>query len=119
MLSTKRVLIATVCGLIFGAICFAMAGSNPDPAAPMTTGIKMFIFFSRGLLGFVIGISAMKGSWWLHGIVLGLITSVPMAASVIDNPKIIFGSFIMGAIIGLLIEAITTKLFKEPSVANK
>jgi hypothetical protein len=64
-------------------------------------------------MGFTIGISAFRMSWWLHGIILGLITSIPMAIPVMDQMGIFFGTFVMGMIYGFLTELITTKLFKS------
>ena len=116
MLTTKRVLIATICGFIFGFVCLFLASSGPDPLDWVT---KMVILFSRGLMGFTIGVSAIKLGWWLHGIVIGLIGSIPMAFPVMDEPGIIFGTFLMGAIYGFLTEFITTKLFKEIPTGNK
>jgi len=116
MLTTKRVLIATICGFIFGLVCMYLASSGPNPVDNTT---KLIILFSRGLMGFTIGISAIKLNWWLHGIIIGLIVSIPMALSVVDQPGIMFGTFLMGVIYGFLTELITTKLFKEPSAGTK
>jgi len=116
MLTTKRVLIATICGFIFGFVCLFLASSGPDHLDWVT---KMSILFSRGLMGFTIGVSAIKLGWWLHGIIIGLIGSIPMAFPVMDEPGIVFGTFLMGAIYGFLIEFITTKLFKEIPAGNK
>jgi hypothetical protein len=118
MLSAKRVIIATVCGVIFGFVCLGFAVSNPDSAAVLTTAIKLNIILSGTLLGFMLGISALRLKWWLHGIVLGFISSIPMAVAVMDRPKIIIGTFIIGMIYGVLTELITTILFKAKSVAN-
>ena len=72
----------------------------------------MSILFGRTLMGFTIGISAFKMQWWLHGIVLGLVTSIPMAVPVMERTDIFIGTFVMGMIYGFLTELITTKLFK-------
>ena len=118
MLSAKRVIIATICGVIFGFVCLGFAMSNPDSATALTTSIKLNIVLSRTLLGFMLGISALRLKWWLHGIVLGFISSIPMAISVMERPEIMIGTFVMGIIYGLLIELITSILFKAKSVAN-
>lgn len=116
MLTTKRVLIATICGFVFGLVCMVMASSGPEPVDNV---VKMTILFSRGLMGFTIGVSAIRLGWWMHGIVIGLIGSIPMVFPIMDQPGIVFGTFLMGAIYGFLTEWITTKLFKEPSAGNK
>lgn len=118
MLTTKRVLIATICGFIFGLICMFLANSNPNATEPMTSIAKWLIIISRTMLGFTIGISAIRLNWWLHGIVLGAITSIPMAVPILDRMGIAIGSIVMGIVYGFLTELITTVLFKAKSVAN-
>ena len=118
MLSAKRVIIATICGLVFGFVCLGFAMSDPNSANTLSTSIKLNIVLSRTLLGFMLGISALRLNWWLHGIVLGFISSIPMAVAVMDRPDIMIGTFVMGMIYGVLIELITTILFKAKSVAN-
>ncbi len=110
MLTVKRVVIATLCGLLFGIICMSLASSNPE--SQVTWQVQMTILFGRTLMGFTIGISAFKMQWWLHGLVLGFVTSIPMAIPIMDNMEIFIGTFVMGMIYGLLTELITTKLFK-------
>ena len=110
MLTVKRVVIATLCGLLFGIVCMTLASSNPD--SQVSWQVQMTILFGRTLMGFTIGISAFKMQWWLHGIVLGFITSIPMAVPVMERTDIFIGTFIMGMIYGFLTELITTKLFK-------
>ncbi|MDP8238110.1 MAG: hypothetical protein P9X24_03385 [Candidatus Hatepunaea meridiana] len=112
MLTTKRVIIATICGFIFGLVCMYLASSSPD----VTTNIKLIIVVSRTLMGFTIGISALRMQWWLHGIVIGIITSIPMALPVMSDPYIFIGTFALGVIYGVLTELITTVLFKAKSV---
>lgn len=113
MLTTKRVLIATICGFIFGLVCMLLASSNPDE--PISTATKWTIIFSRTLMGFTIGVSAVRLQWWLHGIVIGFIGSIPMAFPVMDRPAIVIGTLVMGIIYGFLTELITSILFKEKS----
>jgi hypothetical protein len=110
MTSIKRILIATFVGLICGLICLGLASSNPSQ--PISLAIKLSILTGRTLLGFTIGISALKMNWWLHGITLGVITSIPMAVPIYNEPAIFLGTFVMGIIYGILIEFVTTKLFK-------
>jgi hypothetical protein len=112
MLSTKRVVIATISGLVFGMVCMGLASSNPDAADTLTATIKWNIVLSRTLMGFMIGISALRMNWWLHGIVLGFIASIPMAVAVYPRMDIFIGTFIMGMIYGFLTELITSIFFK-------
>ncbi|MBD3224220.1 MAG: hypothetical protein GF313_05785 [Caldithrix sp.] len=112
----KRVLVATLCGILFGLVCMMLAASNPDPAQPVTASTKWLIVLSRTMMGFMIGISALRLSWWLHGLVLGLIASIPMAIPVFNEPSIAVGTVGMGIVYGFLTEWITTKVFKAPPV---
>ncbi len=114
----KRIIIATLAGMLFGVVCyyFAKSGGGEIPAA-----IRYQIIFSRTLIGFAIGISSLNLKHWsLHGLVLGIIFSIPLAFSgmMADNPEfsksmMFTSSMIMGAIYGVLIELITSVLFKE------
>ena len=116
MLTAKRVLIATICGFIFGLICMTLASTSPNTAEPLSCEARVMIILSRTLLGFMIGISALRMSWWLHGIVLGIISSIPMAIPMLDNLGIAIGTVVMGIIYGFLTELITSVLFKSKPV---
>ncbi len=115
MLTTKRVVIATICGLVFGFVCLFMASSGPEPIPNM---VKWSIVVGRTMLGFTIGISAIRLNWWLHGLVLGIIVSIPMVIPVLDRMEIAIGTVVMGIIYGFLTELITTVLFKAKSTGS-
>ena len=117
MLTTKRVFIATVCGIVFGIVCMLLASSNPQ-GGMLTTSVKLNIILSRTLTGFMIGISAIRLKWWLHGIILGFIGSLPMAVAMLGQTDIMIGSVVMGIIYAFLIELITTVLFKAKSASS-
>ena len=116
MLTAKRIIIATICGFIFGIVCMMFASSNPESTEMLTTSAKLTIVFSRALTGFTIGISALKVRWWLHGILIGFIGSIPMAFSVMDRCEIVIGTVVMGMIYGFLTELITSIVFKAKQV---
>ncbi|MCD4693102.1 MAG: hypothetical protein K8R79_09320 [Calditrichales bacterium] len=118
MLTTKRVLIATICGFIFGIVCMLLASSNPDATEQLSTSLKLTIVFGRTLMGFTIGVSALRLSWWLHGIVIGIVTSIPMALPIMDRVDIMIGTFVMGIIYGVLTELITSIVFKAKPVGT-
>lgn len=113
----KRVIVATLSGIIFGVFCnFLASGSGPLPW-PVTVQI----ITSRTLIGFAIGISSLKiVHWSLHGIVMGILFSMPLAFSGLmapENPEfshiqVFVSTIVMGLIYGLLIELITTLIFK-------
>ncbi len=110
MTSSKRILIATIVGLICGLICMGMASS--DPAQPVSLGIKLSILTGRTLMGFTIGISALKMKWWQHGVLIGFLTSIPMATPLLEQPALLMATLIMGMIYGFIIELVTSVFFQ-------
>ncbi len=74
-MSGVRVFVTTVLGFIFGIIAYLMVKGMPG----LTTGILWSIVFEGGILGFVIGISAFKFNYVVHGIVMGAIVYLPGA----------------------------------------
>jgi len=112
----KRIIIATLSGLLFGIVCYYIASGSGEITAP----ISYQIIASRTLIGFVIGISSLNLKHWaLHGLILGIIFSIPLSFSgmMADNPEFSSGmmflsTIVMGAIYGILIELITSVLFK-------
>ncbi len=115
MKKTKRIIIATLAGILFGFVCLGFAVSG---GAEIPVPIMLQIIFSRTLIGFAIGISSLKFHWTYHGLLLGFIFSLPLAFSgfMASEGELvwIFGAtVIMGMIYGLLIELITSVLFKS------
>jgi hypothetical protein len=118
MQKTKRIIVATLAGLFFGFVCFGLACSSPGTLAwPVTVQI----IISRTLIGFAIGISCISlKHWTIHGLVLGLIFSLPLAFSGLMAPdsaemskvSMFIWTNVLGMIYGLLIEFITSVLFK-------
>ena len=114
---TKRVTITTIAGLITGIICWQLAASGGNALSDV---LIISIILSRTLTGFVIGISALKLKWWLHGALLGGVFSVPMGLGVFmsGSPKqmmIFWMTIIAGIIYGVLIELAATVIFKAPN----
>ena len=112
MLNTKRLVIATVFGCIFGFVCWGFSSSG----GPQPWYFALSTILGRTLIGFAIGMSAIKMAWWSHGIVMGFIFSLPMAFYgfyVPDQAMMIFlGTLVMGIVYGFLIELFTTVVFK-------
>lgn len=107
-----RLLVTTILGFVFGVVCWLLSSSG-QPGMP--AAMSWSIIFSRALLGFVIGISAWKINYMLHGIILGFIVSIPMALGSLSfqGIKIFLATLIMGMIYGFLIELITHLIVKE------
>jgi hypothetical protein len=113
----KRIIVATLLGLLFGLGCNFLACSNGS----IPSAVTIQIILSRTLMGFAIGISTLKlGHWSLHGIVFGVLFSLPLAFGGLMAPEspeftgimILVSTLVMGLIYGLLIELITTVGFK-------
>jgi len=114
----KRFVISTLFGLIFGFVCYGFASSGQ---VPVPTLLAVNIILGRTLIGVAIGISRFPlRHWALHGIVMGLVFSIPAAFGAIlgpENPEfthtsMFVATIVMGMIYGFLIELITSVLFK-------
>lgn len=113
----KRLVVATLSGVLFGLVCFGLSSS----AGPLAWPIIAQIIASRTLIGVAIGISRFSlGHWAVHGLVMGLVFSIPLAFSGLmapDSPEfsktaMFISTLVMGMIYGLLIEVITSVVFK-------
>jgi hypothetical protein len=118
MQKSKRIIIATLAGTLFGFVCFGIASSSPGV---LPLAIAMQLILSRALIGFAIGISSVPmGHWSIHGLVMGLIFSLPLAFGSMmasGNPAFTKASMfimtnLMGMVYGVLTELITTVFFK-------
>ena len=114
----RRVLIATAFGLVFGVLNWLLAAFAAPKPLPRS-GIAAIIL-ARAVLGFVIGNSAWRMSWWLHGPLLGFIVSLPAAFAVRLMPTLLAMSpdlaavlvLVLGMVIGFLIELLTSVVFR-------
>jgi hypothetical protein len=117
-MKTKRLIISTLLGVVFGFVCFGFASSGPNEVSAY---LALNIILSRTLIGVAIGISRFTCKHWaLHGMIMGFIFSLPMAFGAMlapenpgyDNKMIFVSSLVMGVIYGFLIELITTVVFR-------
>jgi hypothetical protein len=120
MLNAKRLIIATLSGVLCGFICYGLASSSPGPVE-LPWPVSLQIIASRTLIGFAIGISVLRlHHWSIHGLFMGMIFSLPLAFSGLmapDNPEysktgMFVGTVVLGMVYGLIIEIITSVLFK-------
>ena len=118
MQKRKRIIIATLSGVLFGFVCLGFASSGGDKL-PLPVALQ--IMASRTLIGFAIGISCLSlGHWSVHGLIMGMIFSFPLAFSGLMAPEspefskvsMFVWTIIFGMIYGLLIEVITSLVFK-------
>lgn len=74
------------------------------------------------MIGFVIGISALRLTWVQHGAFIGLIIgfSFPVYDLITGQGLLIsFAAFVMSIVFGILIEFVTTFVFKAPMSPSK
>ncbi len=118
MKNAKRVTIATLSGFLFGLLCYGLASSSPGG---VPTPVVWQLITSRALIGFGIGVSRVRmGHWSIHGIVMGLLFSIPLAFSGLmapDSPdfsksSMFIWTIVLGMVYGFLIELITSVLLK-------
>ena len=111
MVYAKRLWIAILFGIITGLLC--AYGGKWKMGDAMTCCMMWATIFNRAFIGFAIGISAWKLGWFLHGVFLGFLGTLPMAVLSPD-----FGGFItlslFGILWGFVIELLTTVIFKAP-----
>ena len=117
MVSGKRVFWSTILGLIAGIICYLMGKGSVDP---YPAWMALVTVLNRTLIGFVIGISGLRGHWAAHGILWGLLISLLLAIPALGEGSTqgFFMLMIGGAVWGFLIELLTSKVFKAPALAK-
>jgi hypothetical protein len=115
-MNTERVVICTTGGLLVGFLCIIggfLSGSIPE----ITALAVLPIIYNRIMMGFIIGISNLKLHYLVHGALLGLLVSLINSFFILHDSIIGFFLFsLAGIIYGVLIEWVTTKIFKSPSV---
>jgi hypothetical protein len=113
----KRILIATLFGFIAGIFCY-LSGVI---LIPIEHDLMLFIWVvvNRTLLGFVIGISALRVHWALNGLIVGLTVGLvfPLNAVMLGKEiPLIISVYVMGIIYGILIEFFTSVVFKQKAL---
>jgi len=115
MVYAKRLCIAILFGIITGLLC--AYGGKWKMGDAMTCCMMWATIFNRAFIGFAIGISAWKLGWFLHGILMGFLGTLPISVAGAIN-ECSFGAFIMlslfGILWGFIIELFTTVIFKAP-----
>ncbi len=118
-MSSKRVVVATLAGLILGLIeaLVARSGTNVTVGA---AGLLTLIL-GRGVLGFAIAVSCCRMGWWLHGLLMGFIFSLPLAFGAVWVAGRWAVEFwivlVVGLVVGLLIELVTAVIFRAKAPA--
>jgi hypothetical protein len=117
-MKTKRLIIATLLGVLSGYVCYLLATSGGNQ---MSQALALNIILGRTLIGFGIGISRFSLKHWsLHGLAMGFIFSIPAAFGALLAPEnlefshtmLFVSTLVMGMIYGFLIEFVTSVIFK-------
>ena len=114
----KRIVVATVFGLIMGGVCASAAFSMG--LLKFTAVNLIWVLLNRGVMGFVIGISRLKLHWAWNGIVLGIVVGSIFSYFLFMNMGFVPLPFINGlanGVFGLIIEFFTSVVFKQSSLA--
>jgi len=110
MQNKKRVIVATIFGLIFGFVSWAICNFGMGHTQPVSVNLVIILF--NGLLGFTIGISSLRWHWAVHGLVLGGIFGLCLGLVAAGVGNEFYWPFIFGFVYGFLIELITTVALK-------
>ncbi len=116
----KRIAIATLFGLVAGALC--ATGAFLGHMLTFSAVTLVFILLSRAVMGVVIGISGLKLPWTWNGIVLGMLVGSTfsyfmfMTTGAVVLPLV---NFFVNGLFGLMIEFFTTVVFKQPALAAR
>ena len=110
MKKAKRVVIASLLGLIFGCISWLVCKFGMGHTLPIS--IYLVIIFFNGLLGFTIGISSLRWHWALHGLILGGMFGIVLGFVAAGTGSQCIWPVVFGFVYGFLIELITTVAFK-------
>ncbi len=114
---TKRVIIATLLGVVCGILCYV--GGRYILEVPGNYTLLHFInvMINRTLIGFVIGISALNMKWHTHGIIIGSIAGLPFLLHewlIGMGPMILIAICFASGLFGIMIEFFTSRIFKLP-----
>ena len=102
-------IVATVCGAIFGFVCILI--QRYEPGVPFwPTSVSSLIHHS--VMGFTIGVSSLRIHWAPHGILWGFLFGIFFAMVLVETPLGFWGPFGFMILFGFLIELITTVIFK-------
>jgi len=110
----KRIAIATLCGVVAGLVCVSIGAIAGVKITPVGFG---WALLNRTLLGFVIGISALRLHWAWHGVLMGAVVGSLFSYSLwlLGNPAWLIPAVLVGSMIfGVGIEFFTTVVFKQP-----
>ncbi|HYD54683.1 MAG TPA: hypothetical protein VEA99_18765 [Gemmatimonadaceae bacterium] len=114
----KRVMVATIFGLVVGGICATAAFSSN--ILPFTLGNVAWVLFNRAVMGFAIGASGLRLPWAWNGVLVGLVVGSVFSASLYRElgPSVLpLVNAAMNGVFGLLIAFLTERVLHWPAAA--
>jgi hypothetical protein len=110
MVYAKRLAATTLLGVAAGIMCW-QGGESIGIA--YTPALIAGTILNRTFIGFTIGISGLRWPYFAHGVLIGVLGSLPMAVFATDARSGVMITM-YGALWGVLIEVITSKALKAP-----
>ena len=112
----KRILIATLFGLGAGVLC--AAGAFYGHILKFSVVALVWILLNRAVMGFAIGVSALRLHWAWNGVVIGIVVgfifSYYLFMTIGPGVLPIANVFVNG-VFGSMIEFFTTVVCKQPA----
>ena len=96
----SRILLGTICGLVYGAL--AAASMIPLSFADKTAALTG-AFINRFAIGFVIGAARLPLPSWAQGLIFGLLLSLPDALITKATIPILVVGAVGGLVIGIIV----------------
>jgi hypothetical protein len=96
----SRLLLGTICGLIYGALS---AASMVPLAFSDKTAALTGAFINRFAIGFVIGETRLPAPSWVQGLIFGVLLSLPDAIITKAFAPILILGAVGGVVIGLIV----------------
>jgi len=127
MARSVRVAFAPIMGILFGVIIIMLlVRSDPyQEFGRFSYARGIFVIVSEAVMGFGIAISGLRILWPLHGALLGLVFSIPMAVWMNrvynpygNNPVLFFLLMGLNILFGLLVELVLSGILKTRSFAD-
>jgi hypothetical protein len=112
----KRILVATLFGLVMGGIC--ATGAFSAGILKFTPITLAFILLNRAVMGAMIGMSGLRLHWAWNGFIIGVVVGSVFSFYLfmtVPGPVPAINAIANG-LYGLIIEFFTTVVFEQPSL---
>jgi hypothetical protein len=103
----KRLLACALFGIIAGALDLLLMRYVAGAPISFTPPIILGFILNRAFIGFTLGISGWRTNWAFHGVVVGLVGSLPLSVFAFGDQEGLTGFLLIelfGGMWGLLIE---------------